>query len=128
MSTRILRRALGCAAALLLAALAPQLARAGKADVVDVKAECKKDQCRFAVTVRHDDEGWSHYANRWEVLDMDGKVLVTRVLRHPHVNEQPVTRGVGWTRIPMEVVRVRVRAHDMVHGDGGAEMVIDLER
>jgi hypothetical protein len=77
-------------------------ARAGEADVLEVKAKCKEDKCRFLVTVRHDDEGWSHYANRWEVLDMEGNVLT-----HPHVNEQPFARSKDWTEIPTEITRVR---------------------
>jgi hypothetical protein len=44
---------------------------------------------RFSVTVRHADEGWDHYADRWEVLTSDGTLLATRTLYHPHVNEQP---------------------------------------
>ena len=98
-----------------------QLARAGEADVLEVKAKCKEDKCRFLAKVRHDDEGWSHYANRWEVLDMEGNVLT-----HPHVNEQPFARGKDWTEIPAEITRVR--AHDSVHGYGGKTVEIDLER
>jgi hypothetical protein len=41
------------------------------------------------VTVRHADEGWEHYADCWEVLTLDGEVLATRELAHPHDNEQP---------------------------------------
>lgn len=48
---------------------------------------------RFDVTLSHDDTGWDHYADGWRVELADGTVLGTRVLAHPHVNEQPFTRS-----------------------------------
>jgi hypothetical protein len=45
--------------------------------------------------VRHEDVGWQHYADRWEVLASGGEVLATRVLAHPHVDEQPFVRNLG---------------------------------
>jgi hypothetical protein len=123
MSLGIVRIAGVCATLLAAAVLAAQGARAGEADVLEVKAECKEDKCRLLAKVRHADEGWSHYANRWEVLDMEGNVLT-----HPHVNEQPFARGKDWTEIPAEITRGRVRAHDSVHNYGGKEVELELER
>lgn len=100
---------------------------AGPADVIAAEARCQGERCRFKVTVRHADSGWDHYADGYEVLSTDGEVLATRVLRHPHVGEQPFTRSLD-ARIPEEVTRVRVRAHDSVHGDGGREQIVELER
>jgi len=128
MSLGIVRMTGVCAALLVVALLAAQGARAGEADVLEVKSSCRETKCRFLVTVRHADEGWSHYANRWEVLDMEGNVLTTRVLAHPHVDEQPFARGKDWTEIPAEITRVRVRAHDSVHAYGGKEVEVELER
>jgi len=121
--------ALGAAGllALLAAGFAAPL-RAGEADAVAVKVRCRGPVCSFAVSVRHDDTGWKHYANRWEVLDMDGKTLATRVLRHPHVDEQPFTRRLDGVKIPEGVTRVRLRAHDLVHGYGGAEVEAEIPR
>jgi len=102
-------------------------ARAGDADIVAAEATCDASQvCRFAVTVRHADAGWDHYANRWQVLSESGEVLATRVLRHPHVKEQPFTRDLRGVEIPAEIRRVRIRARDSVHGEGGAEVVVEL--
>ena len=81
---------------------------------------------RFDVTVRHEDSGWEHYADRWEVLDSDGRVLATRKLLHPHEIEQPFTRSLSGVRISSDIVGVTVRAHDNVHGYGGAEQSIDM--
>ena len=62
---------------------------AGEADVLDVEVSCDSNSvCRFDVTVKHDDAGWSHYANRWDVVGPDGEVLGSRELLHPHDDEQ----------------------------------------
>ncbi len=81
---------------------------------------------RFDVTLRHADSGWDHYADAWEVLAPDGGLLAKRVLVHPHVNEQPFTRSLGGVKVPAGIDRVRIRAHDSVHGYGGREMEIAL--
>ena len=98
---------------------------AGEADVIDVTVTDGGEKFGFSVTVRHDDTGWDHYANKWEVLDAKGKLLGERILAHPHVNEQPFTRS-GSISIPAGVKSVIVRAHDSVHGYGGREMTVEL--
>ena len=82
----------------------------------------------FDVTVRHGDTGWTHYADRWDVLSESGEVLATRVLRHPHVQQQPFTRSLPDVALPEKVERVRIRAHDSVHDTGGAEVVVEISR
>jgi hypothetical protein len=84
---------------------------------------------RFTVTVRHDDDGWDHYADAWQVVDPErGEVLAERELLHPHVNEQPFTRSLGGVRLPEGVQVVTVRARCTVHGFGGKEIVVDLSQ
>lgn len=102
-------------------------ARAGEADVLAVTASQAAGFWSFRVTVQHADEGWEHYADRWEVVAPDGTVLGARTLFHPHVREQPFTRDLASLTIPDGVTRVRVRAHDNRHGFGGQEMFVDLE-
>ena len=114
-------------AALLLAA-ASVGAWAGEADVVAVEVERQAGLYTFHVKVRHGDEGWDHYADRWEVVGPDGTVLGTRTLYHPHVDEQPFRRSLSGVAVPADVGRVTVRAHDSVHGPGGAEATVDLPR
>ncbi|MCB1886326.1 MAG: hypothetical protein KDH20_01855 [Rhodocyclaceae bacterium] len=110
-----------------LTALAVTGATAGEADVVAAEAHCDAGRrCRFDVTVRHTDEGWAHYADRWDVLAPDGRVLGTRVLLHPHETEQPFTRSLGGVAIPPGIGTVRLRAHDKVHGHGGAEIDVAI--
>jgi hypothetical protein len=103
------------------------LSIAGEADVIAVKMTPRGDhRYDFSVTVRHADSGWDHYANRWEVLDVAGNVIASRVLLHPHVAEQPFTRGLSGVEIPAAIKQVRIRAHDLVHEYGGSELVVDL--
>lgn len=99
---------------------------AGEADVVKATASCEQRVCSFAVTVKHADTGWKHYANKWDVLTMDGKVIATRILHHPHVNEQPFTRSLQGVKIPEGVNQVKIRAHDSEHTYGGETVVVDI--
>jgi hypothetical protein len=101
-------------------------AYAGEADVVDVTATRSGATWRFDVTVAHADSGWDHYADRWDVLTPDGALLGSRILYHPHVDEQPFTRSLDGVTIPPGVTRVIVRAHDTVHGAGGREFTLEL--
>jgi len=109
-----------------LAAAGPALAGESKVTAVEVRAE-SSGSFNFSVTLRHADTGWDHYANRWEILTMDGKVLATRTLFHPHVDEQPFTRSLGGVVVPAGVTSVRVRSHDSFHGYGGLELVVNLK-
>jgi hypothetical protein len=106
----------------------------GNADVVQVRAvEAADGSWTFHVTVEHPDTGWEDYADGWDVVTPDGEVLkpdldspFTRLLLHPHENEQPFTRSQSGIVIPEGVTQVRVRAHDLVDGFGGREVVVDL--
>jgi len=92
---------------------------AGEPVVRDVRVSQNSDGTyRFDVTIEHADTGWDHYADAFEVVASDGRVLGTRVLVHPHVNEQPFTRSLSPVRIPSRDTRVEVRARDKVHGLG----------
>ena len=109
--------------------LMPSMVIAGEADVVDVKARQSSDGTwRFDVAVKHGDEGWDHYADKWEVLTPDGELLGERVLLHPHENEQPFTRSQSGIVIPDELTEVVIRAHDSVHEWGGVEVTVTLPR
>lgn len=102
-------------------------AAAGPADVRRAHAECDAEAVyRFTVAVQHADTGWQHYADRYEILGPDGKVIATRVLRHPHVHEQPFVRAFEGVEVPKSVKQVTVRAHDSLHGYGGREVKLTL--
>ncbi len=98
------------------------------AQVVFVKAvQNSNDSWTFYVTVRHNDEGWNHYADAWEVVDPDSrKVFATRILAHPHETEQPFTRSQSGIVIPKGQQFVEVKAKCTLHGYEGKTVLIDL--
>ena len=73
---------------------------------------------QFNVTLSHADTGWEDYADGWRVELADGTILGTRVLGHPHVEEQPFTRSSSFT-VPEGVTDVLIRAS--TNSDGWAE-------
>ncbi len=101
-------------------------ARAGEADIVGaVVTRLNGDSFRFDVSVLHEDTGWDHYANAFEILDSNGNILGTRVLLHPHVGQLPFTRSLTLTLSPA-IRQVTIRGVDSVHGRGGKEMNVDI--
>ncbi|MCW8914598.1 MAG: hypothetical protein OQK24_01950 [Magnetovibrio sp.] len=101
---------------------------AGEADILSVDVQKGIDNTyRFSVTVKHTDTGWDHYANAFDVISPDGRILGTRKLLHPHVNEQPFIRSLSGVRIPADLTSVIIRAHDSVHGFGGKEIAVPLK-
>ena len=101
---------------------------AGEADIIDVKVQHNGgDSFQIIATVKHADTGWKHYANAFEVLDMDDNILGTRVLYHPHVDEQPFTRSLR-VKIPASIGQIKVRAVDSVHGKGGKHLIVSVPR
>ncbi len=100
---------------------------AGKPSVVNARATANgNNSFSFSATVSHADTGWKHYANKFEILSPDGKVLGTRVLYHPHVDEQPFTRSLGNVKIPAGINSVIVRAWDLVHKAGDETFTVKL--
>lgn len=96
--------------------LFPALLLAGKPTIESVQiTPLSEGRFRFDVTLRHDDSGWDHYANRWEVRSTGDEILGVRELAHPHVNEQPFTRSLT-VSLPADITEVRIRAYDSVHG------------
>ena len=99
-----------------------------QADVEAVHLVLLDDGWRVSVTVSHDDSGWDHYADWWRITDRSGRELARRVLRHPHIEEQPFTRSLDSVALPPDTGTVVVEAHCSVHGTGGRVVTVDLER
>lgn len=96
-------------------------AAASLADVTAVSVAGEPGAYRFNVTIRSPDKGCAQYANWWEVVGEDGRLLYRRVLLHSHVDEQPFSRDGGPVPIGPDTV-VWVRAHQHPGGYGGAAL------
>jgi hypothetical protein len=92
-------------------AFASASTHAGEADVIAATAKRNTDGTyRIDATIKSRDTGWDYYAERFEVVTLDGKILAARVLLHPHEDEQPFTRELDNVKIPAGVTSVKVRA------------------
>jgi len=80
----------------------------------------------FSTQVHHNDQGWEHYADAWQVLDLQGNVLGERKLLHPHDNEQPFTRSLCNVQIKPDLQKVVVRAKCNEHGWGDKTVTVNL--
>lgn len=135
----------GCAAAETTPAVAAQNTEGavqsapkapGDADVTNVFVKEERDGTwTFHVSVAHPDKGFADFADGWDLVTESGAVLkadptqrFTKVLRHPHVKEQPFTRTVKGIQLPSDTQRLTVRAHDSVGGFGGKEVQVNLQR
>lgn len=85
-------------------------AMADPARILAAEAVRTGDTWRLSVTLEHDDTGWDDYADGWRVELADGTVLGTRVLAHPHVDEQPFTRALAGVGIPAGTSDIHIRA------------------
>ena len=102
--------------------------RAGDVEIVMVVLSKLGDKWVCETTLRHDDRGWDHYADAWRVVAASGKILGTRTLYHPHVDEQPFTRSLSGITIPAEARIIFIEAHDKVHGWSATRVEIDLTK
>ena len=90
----------------------------GLAEVVDVSVSRSDEQHTFSVTISSPDLGCKHYADWWEIIDLDGNLLYGRILDHSHVNEQPFTRtGAPITLDTNSMVYVRAHMNTTGYGD-----------
>lgn len=95
-----------------------------EAHVLEVDFTGTGGSYRFDVTLIHDDDGESGYADWWQVETLDGTQLGRRTLLHAH-GSRPFTRSESIS-IPTSIDVVVVRGHDQNHGYGGTAMVVDL--
>ena len=89
------------------------------ANVLGVTVSGSERSYTFDVTIRSPDEGCAQYADYWEVLSQEGKLLYRRVLLHSHAGEQPFTRSGGAVEITAtDEVIVRAHLHPAGYGGG----------
>ena len=95
----------------------PQAAGGSGADVIRVSVSGSPGSYSFSVTVRSPDNGCGQYADWWEVVTPEGKLLYRRVLLHSHVGEQPFTRSGGPVGVqPDEIVIIRGQMNTRGYG------------
>lgn len=100
---------------------------ASEVQIVSAEAECTAgNHCIFRATLKHDDSGWDHYANGWQVMDEKGRLLVRRTLYHPHVKEQPFTRSSERVFVPLSTTKVWIRAGDNKSGLNSRPYILKL--
>lgn len=88
------------------------------ADVITVSTQSdSQNSATFSVTIDSKETGCEHYADWWEVVDLDGNLRYRRILAHSHVDEQPFTRSGGPVPVT-ENEMVIVRAHLNTGGYG----------
>ena len=76
---------------------------AGQASVMDATVHANNNGTyAISATTFHKDEGLERYVYKFEVLDISEKVLATRVLFHPYVDERPFTRSIGNVTVPVD--------------------------
>jgi len=102
---------------------------AGEADVIEVEfKEMSNRLFHFTVTIVHDDEGWEHYVDRWDVVAPDGTVLGTRSLYQPNENGRQFSSSLVGVKVPDGISEVTLRAHDTIHEYAGKSATATLQR
>lgn len=92
------------------------------ANVTAVTVEGNENNYTFNVTLKSDETGCDQYADWWEILSEDGKLIYRRVLGHSHPSEQPFTRSNNSITDPIEIMEdniVYIRAHMNPNGYSG---------
>jgi hypothetical protein len=117
-------RTLPTIAIALIALMGP--AYADPAQIVATTAQASGNSWQFDVTIAHGDTGWDDYADGWRVELADGTILGTRILVHPHVDEQPFTRSLRGVDIPAATGIVHIRAATNVTGWADTTQVLTL--
>ncbi len=88
------------------------------ANIVSVAAKGNENNYIFHVGIRSTETGCDQYADWWEVLSKEGKLIYRRILAHSHTSEQPFVRSGGVVKIGKNQA-VFIRAHMNNSGYGG---------
>ncbi len=80
------------------------------AKIVSVKTSGNENNYSFSVGVLSSETGCNQYADWWEVVSVEGKLIYRRILAHSHIDEQPFVRSGGNVDITKDQL-VIVRVH-----------------
>ncbi len=108
----------------LICAATPAVAH--DAEIVGATATRSDTGWHISVTISHDETGWDDYADGWRIENAAGDTLGTRVLHHPHVNEQPFTRSLHGVSLPKAAETIWIRARTSVDGWGHERFELTL--
>jgi len=118
-----------CCIAVLAVSCMTGTVQASEATVVAVEmTEQAPQSWQVAVSVLHDDSGWEHYADKWRVVDEQGKLLAERTMLHPHVDEQPFTRSLDSVVISKAIGVVYIEVHDTQSAWASQRVELDLSQ
>ena len=81
------------------------------------------ERYQFEINIVHEDNGWDHFVNRWEIVGNGGKVLATDVLHYPRIGEGIVWRVLTGVKVDADTEYVIYRLHDLKHGYGREKLV-----
>ena len=104
---------------------------AGEADVIAVAIDRHpgtEDVFDVRATILSNDTSDTDYADAFEVLAPDGRLLGRLELAHSHADEQPFTRALENLKVPLGIDRVTVRAHHRRAGYNGQTVTVRLPR
>jgi len=100
---------------------------AGQVEIISVKLTKQAPMWRVAITLRHADSGWDHYADGWRIVQSEtNKVLGTKTLL-PHAKEQPFSSAMK-VNIPDNVKHIYVEARDNIHGWSKQRVNVNMQK
>jgi len=69
------------------------IAQQARITSVDIRGKHGEDEYTVRIGIASPDTGCEQFANWWEIVTPEGKLVYRRILAHSHVTEQPFVRG-----------------------------------
>lgn len=82
-----------------------------------------ENRYQFEVNIVHEDDSWTHYVDRWEVVGKGGKVLATEKYYYPRIDEDIIWRFLKGIKVDPGTEWVVYRLHDLKDGYGREKLV-----